>query len=351
MNPHAPEPVLWIDGQWKTKETGTVSVYDHGLLYGDGIFEGMRIYAGKVFRLKDHLVRLEESAQALLLSLPYPRAEIEAVLVEAVARWGRPEGYIRLVVTRGVGTLGLDPNRCPRASLIVIVDGIQLYPAELYATGIPLVTASTRRTPRSSAEARVKSLNYLNNILAKMEAHRAGCLEALMLNTEGLVAECTADNVFLVKNGVLKTPAAVHGALEGITRKVVLELASGLGIPDSGDGAGTVRLLHRRRSVHDRQRRRGDAHHQPRRENHRNRKARPRHRSASGRLPAADGGVGRDRFVRPLINSSRQPNNRLTPGEQPPSPRSPPHEKNDSVGGCPDPAVGHRRLRPVEGPR
>lgn len=231
MNPHTPEPVLWIDGQWKTKETGTVSVYDHGLLYGDGIFEGMRIYAGKVFRLDDHLVRLEESAQALLLTLPYPRTEIEAVLVEAVARWGRPEGYIRLVVTRGVGTLGLDPNRCPRASLIVIVDGIQLYPAELYATGIPLVTASTRRTPRSSAEARVKSLNYLNNILAKIEAQRAGCLEALMLNTEGLVAECTADNVFIVKNGVLKTPAALHGALEGITRKTVLEVAQVLGIP------------------------------------------------------------------------------------------------------------------------
>lgn len=231
MNPHTPEPVLWIDGQWKTKETGTVSVYDHGLLYGDGIFEGMRIYAGKVFRLEDHLVRLEESAQALLLTLPYVRSQIEATLVEAVARWGRPEGYIRLVVTRGVGTLGLDPNRCPRASLIVIVDGIQLYPAELYATGIPLVTASTRRTPRSSAEARVKSLNYLNNILAKIEAQRAGCLEALMLNTEGLVAECTADNVFVVKNGVVKTPGAIHGALEGITRKTVLELATRLGIP------------------------------------------------------------------------------------------------------------------------
>jgi len=224
-------PVIWIDGEWKTKQTATVSVYDHGLLYGDGIFEGMRIYAGKIFRLADHLVRLEESARALLLKLPYTSAELEAVLLEAVARSGRLSGYIRLVVTRGVGTLGLDPNRCPRPSVIVIVDGIQLYPAELYASGIPIVTASTRRTPRSSFEARVKSLNYLNNILAKIEAQRAGCLEALMLNTEGLVVECTADNVFVVKDGVVKTPSAVHGALEGITRQTVLDLSARLNIP------------------------------------------------------------------------------------------------------------------------
>ena len=226
-------PVIWIDGQWKTKENATVSVYDHGLLYGDGIFEGMRIYAGKIFRLEDHLVRLEESARALLLVLPVSRSGLESVLNEAVARSGRRSGYIRLVVTRGVGTLGLDPNRCPRASVIVIVDGIQLYPAELYATGIPVITASTRRTPRSSFEARVKSLNYLNNIMAKIEAQRAGCLEALMLNTEGLVVECTADNFFVVKGGVLKTPAAIHGALEGITRKTVLELAVQASIPCS----------------------------------------------------------------------------------------------------------------------
>ncbi len=223
--------VVWIDGQWKTKETASVSVYDHGLLYGDGIFEGLRIYGGKIFRLEAHLDRLEDSAQALLIDLPYSRTEIAGILNEAVARSKRKSGYIRLVVTRGVGTLGLDPNRCPRPTLFLIVDGIQLYPAELYASGIPVVTASTRRTPRSSAEARVKSLNYLNNILAKIEAQRAGCLEALMLNTEGLVVECTADNVFLVKNGVLKTPAAIHGALEGITRGVVLELAAQLRIP------------------------------------------------------------------------------------------------------------------------
>jgi branched-chain amino acid aminotransferase len=225
------EPVIWIDGNWKTKETAAVSVYDHGLLYGDGIFEGMRIYAGKIFRLDDHLVRFDESARALLLDLPYTRADLGAMLVEAVARSGRQGGYIRLVATRGVGTLGLDPNKCPRATVFAIVDGIQLYPAELYATGIPIVTASTRRTPRSSAEARVKSLNYLNNILAKIEAQRAGCVEALMLNTDGLVVECTADNVFVVKNGVLKTPSTIHGALEGITRKTVLEVASRLGIP------------------------------------------------------------------------------------------------------------------------
>jgi len=226
-------PVVWIDGEWKTKETASVSVYDHGLLYGDGIFEGLRIYGGRIFRLEDHLNRLEASARALLLNLPYSRKEIEAVLIEAVARSKRKDGYIRLVVTRGVGTLGLDPNRCLKATMFAIVDGIQLYPAELYATGIPVVTASTRRTPRSSAEARVKSLNYLNNILAKIEAQRAGCLEALMLNNEGLVVECTADNVFIVKGGILKTPAAIHGALEGITRGVVLEQAAALGIGTS----------------------------------------------------------------------------------------------------------------------
>lgn len=224
-------PVIWIDGAWKTKETATVSVYDHGLLYGDGIFEGMRLYGGRIFRLEAHMDRLEDSAKALMLSLPYNREALLAMLAQAVTRWAKPEGYLRLVVTRGVGTLGLDPNRCPRPSVIAIVDDIQLYPAELYATGIPIVTASTRRTPRSSSEARVKSLNYLNNILAKIEAQQAGCLEALMLNTEGLVAECTADNLFLIKKGVLKTPAAIHGALEGITRATVLDLAGRLSVP------------------------------------------------------------------------------------------------------------------------
>jgi branched-chain amino acid aminotransferase len=223
--------VIWIDGEWKTKETAAVSVYDHGLLYGDGVFEGMRIYGGKVFRLDDHLTRLFESAHTLLLTIPYPRAEVESMVKDAVKRSGRQDGYIRLVVTRGVGALGLDPNKCPRATVFCIVDGIQLYPAEMYEKGIPIITASTRRTPRSSAEARVKSLNYLNNILAKLEAQRAGVLEALMLNTDGLVVECTADNLFILKNGELQTPSAVHGALEGITRKTVLEVAAELGIP------------------------------------------------------------------------------------------------------------------------
>jgi branched-chain amino acid aminotransferase len=225
------DPVIWIDGQWKTKETAAVSVYDHGLLYGDGVFEGMRIYGGRVFRLADHLTRLFESAHTLLLAIPYSRDEIAAMLNDAVARWKQPDGYIRLVVTRGPGSLGIDPNKSPRPTVFCIVDNIQLYPAELYEKGIPIITASTRRTPRSSAEARVKSLNYLNNILAKIEAQRAGVLEALMLNTEGLVVECTADNIFIVKNGVLKTPAAVHGALEGITRKTVLEVATELNVP------------------------------------------------------------------------------------------------------------------------
>ncbi len=225
------QPVIWLDGAWKTKETATISVYDHGLLYGDGIFEGLRIYAGRVFRLEDHLKRLYNSAQYLRIAMPLKSEELADWVQQAVARWGQQTGYIRLLVTRGVGALGLDPQKCEKPAVIIIVDEIQLYPPEMYQTGIPIITASVRRTPRSSSEARVKSLNYLNNILAKMEAREAGCLEALMLNTEGLVAECTADNIFLVHQNKLFTPAAVHGALEGITRKVVLECAEALAIP------------------------------------------------------------------------------------------------------------------------
>jgi len=226
-------PVIWLNGEWKTKETAAVSLYDHGLLYGDGIFEGMRIYAGRVFRLDDHLTRLTDSAKMLMIDLPFDRETLADAVRSAVGRWGEKTGYIRLLVTRGVGPLGLDPNRCEKPTVAVIVDQIQLYPAEKYVSGIPIVTASTRRTPRSSGEARVKSLNYLNNIMAKIEAQQAGCLEALLLNNEGLVAECTADNIFVIRNGKLSTPGAIHGALEGITRKVVLEVAAALSLPAS----------------------------------------------------------------------------------------------------------------------
>jgi len=222
---------VYVNGEWLAKEDAKVSVWDHGLLYGDGLFEGMRIYGGKVFRLEDHMVRLYDGAGALLITIPHSREELSELVLEAVRRNGRENGYIRLVITRGVGNLGIDPSTCPRAGVIIIVDGIQLYPEELYTRGIKVVTAATRRLSGDIFDPRVKSLNYLTNIMAKLEAAQAGCPEAVMLSREGYLTECTADNLFLVKGGVLKTPAPWLGILEGITRKTILELAAGEGIP------------------------------------------------------------------------------------------------------------------------
>src|SRR5437016_9145164 len=221
---------IYIDGKYFTERDAKISVFDHGLLYGDGIFEGIRAYNSRVFRLKEHIDRLFYSAKAILLDVPYsPRQIIDAVL-ETCRRNRIRDGYIRLVVTRGVGTLGLSPNRCKNPSLIIIAGKIQLYPAELYQKGMEIVTVPTVRNLHSALNPAIKSLNYLNNILAKIEANNAGCEEAVMLNGEGYVAECTGDNVFIVKAGNLMTPPLSAGALYGITRQVVIDLAEKAGL-------------------------------------------------------------------------------------------------------------------------
>jgi branched-chain amino acid aminotransferase len=222
---------IYIDGHYYEKEEAKISVYDHGLLYGDGVFEGIRIYFGKVFKLNAHIRRLYRSARAILLDIPMSEEDMEETVREAVTINKTNNGYIRLVVTRGKGDLGVDPARCPRASVIIIVDEISLYPEEYYTKGIAIITASTRRLPSDCLDPRIKSLNYLNNILAKIEATRAGALEAVMLNKEGYVTECTGDNIFIVTNGIIVTPHAYPGILEGITRETVCELAEKLHIP------------------------------------------------------------------------------------------------------------------------
>lgn len=215
---------VYINGEFFDKADAKVSVYDHGLLYGDGVFEGIRIYSGKVFKHTEHIARLYESAKAILLDIPITPAEMIKAVEETVKLNNKVDGYIRLIVTRGPGNLGLDPRSC-KPNVIVIVDDISLYPAELYESGMRIVTSSLIRNHPNAMNPRVKSLNYLNNILAKIEAIRAGCFEALMLNHKGEVAECTGDNIFIIKNGVLKTPPADAGILEGITRNLVIELA------------------------------------------------------------------------------------------------------------------------------
>jgi branched-chain amino acid aminotransferase len=220
---------IYLNGQLVSRDDAKISVFDHGFLYGDGVFEGIRVYGGNIFRLEEHIERLYESARAITLEIPLTQAELIQATVETVAANGRRDGYIRLVISRGVGDLGIDPRKCKRASVVIIVDSIALYPEELYKKGIPLVTASHRRIPADCLDPRIKSLNYLNNILAKIEATNAGCPEAIMLNTQGRVAECTADNLFIVKRRVISTPHLVEGALAGITRGAVLELARAAG--------------------------------------------------------------------------------------------------------------------------
>ncbi|MGD9721403.1 MAG: branched-chain-amino-acid transaminase [Pirellulales bacterium] len=216
---------VWINGRLYEKHDAKISVYDHGLLYGDGVFEGLRSYGGKVFRLEAHLQRLWNSAKAIALEIPMSREQIGRAIEETLKANGLADGYIRLVVTRGAGTLGLDPNRTADPQVIVITDHIAVYPEELYLEGLEIITASTLRNHPAALNPRIKSLNYLNNILAKIECLQAGCMEALMLNHKGEVAECTADNIFLVRNGVLLTPPTDAGVLEGITRDAVIELA------------------------------------------------------------------------------------------------------------------------------
>ena len=221
---------IYIDGKYYGERDAKISVFDHGLLYGDGIFEGIRVYNGRVFQLKEHIDRLFYSAKSILLDIPLSHAKIMAAVVETCRRNRIRDGYIRLVVTRGVGTLGLNPNRCKNPSVIIIAGKMQLYPPELYQRGMDIVTVPTTRNLHSALNPAIKSLNYLNNILAKIEANNAGCEEAIMLNAEGFVAECTGDNIFIVKEGHLLTPPLSAGALYGITRRVVMELAVAAGL-------------------------------------------------------------------------------------------------------------------------
>jgi len=216
---------VYVDGKLYDKEDAAVSVYDHGLLYGDGVFEGIRSYAGKVFRLEEHLDRLWDSAKAIWLEIPISKKEMAKAIEDTLAVNAIEDGYIRVVVTRGCGTLGLDPNKCSNPQVIIITDRISLYPDELYEKGLEIITVSTVRNHPAALNPRVKSLNYLNNILAKIEGLQAGCIEALMLNHKGEVAECTGDNIFLVRGGKLLTPPIEAGVLEGITRDEVIRLA------------------------------------------------------------------------------------------------------------------------------
>jgi branched-chain amino acid aminotransferase len=221
---------IYLDGKYCDERNAKVSVFDHGLLYGDGIFEGIRAYNGRVFKLKEHIDRLFYSAKSILLTLPLAHPDFMAAVVETCRRNRIRDGYIRLVVTRGVGTLGLNPNRCKNPSVIIIADKMQLYPEEFYQRGMDIITVPTTRNLHSALNPAIKSLNYLNNIMAKIEANNAGCEEAIMLNAEGFVAECTGDNIFIVKEGHLFTPPLSAGALYGITRRVAMDLAAESGL-------------------------------------------------------------------------------------------------------------------------
>jgi branched-chain amino acid aminotransferase len=220
---------VYISGRLYNKDDAKISVYDHGLLYGDGVFEGMRSYRGKVFRLAAHLDRLWDSAKAIWLEIPMSKQQMAAAVKDTLQANEIEDGYVRLIVTRGAGTLGLDPNRTSNPQVIIITDHIELYPEELYRNGLQIITVSTIRNHPAALSPRIKSLNYLNNILAKLEGLQAGCIEALMLNHKGEVAECTGDNIFLARGGKLFTPSVEAGILEGITRDVVIELAMAAG--------------------------------------------------------------------------------------------------------------------------
>jgi branched-chain amino acid aminotransferase len=222
---------IYLDGKFVDPADAKISVFDHGLLYGDGIFEGIRLYGGNVFRLEEHLERLEYSAKAIMLDLPLTRQELSDITCETCRQNGLTDAYIRLVVTRGVGDLGLAPWTCPKPSVFVIASKISLYPQEYYENGLAIVTVPTRRINAAALPPTVKSLNYLNNILGKIEAKQFGALEAIMLNDQGYIAECTADNVFIVHKGEIVTPGASQGALKGITRSSIFDIAAELNLP------------------------------------------------------------------------------------------------------------------------
>ena len=223
------EQIIYLDGEYVSEAEAKISVFDHGVLYGDGVFEGIRVYNGRIFKCEAHVERLFNAAKAIMLEINMTKREVQEVLLETCRRNHLKDGYIRLVVTRGKGDLGLNPKNCPKASIFCIAGSITLYPEEMYTKGMPIITAVQRRNKATIVDPQVKSLNYLNNILAKIEANRAGVPEALMLNHDGIVAECTGDNIFIVKEGVIYTPPIHVGILDGITRSTVIELAKTLG--------------------------------------------------------------------------------------------------------------------------
>ncbi|RCX19883.1 branched-chain amino acid aminotransferase [Fontibacillus phaseoli] len=223
------EQWIYLDGQFVTKENAKVSVFDHGFLYGDGIFEGIRIYNGNIFKCKEHLDRLYDSAKSIMLNIPLTYQEMEEALVETLRRNELRDGYIRLVVSRGPGNLGLDPNRCPKASVVIIVEQLAIYSEEAYKTGLKTVSVSTKRNLPDALNPKIKSLNYLNNILVKIQSNLSGAGEAIMLNAQGYVTEGSGDNIFIIKNGMITTPPCYLGALDGITRQAIIAICSNKG--------------------------------------------------------------------------------------------------------------------------
>ncbi len=222
---------VYVNGKLFAKDKAAISVFDHGLLYGDGVFEGIRSYGGRVFKLDEHLERLQDSARSIMLDIPLSTSRLRKAILDTLRVNRLKDAYIRLIVTRGKGDLGLDPRKCPSPTIIIITDRIALYPRKFYAKGLAVMTVTTRRNLPEALNPRTKSLNYLNNILAKIEANNYGVLEAIMLNAEGYVAECTGDNIFIVKDGALITPPTHVGALGGITRNTVIGLAGEMGLP------------------------------------------------------------------------------------------------------------------------
>lgn len=220
---------IYLNGEYVTKENAKISVFDHGFLYGDGIFEGIRVYNGTIFKLKEHIDRLYDSAKSILLDIGMTPEEMTERVVETVRRNELKDAYIRLVVSRGVGDLGLDPRKCSKPNVVIIVEQLALFPKEHYESGIKIITVPTRRNIPDALNPKIKSLNYLNNVLVKIYANQAGVSEALMLNAQGYVAEGSGDNIFIIKNGIIYTPPSYLGALEGITRNAIIEIAEKLG--------------------------------------------------------------------------------------------------------------------------
>ncbi|MBS4219702.1 branched-chain-amino-acid transaminase [Bacillus sp. FJAT-49711] len=223
------EQLIFLDGRFVKKEEAVVSVYDHGFLYGDGIFEGIRAYSGNVFRLDEHLTRLYDSAKSIMLTIPYTKEEMSSIVTETLRKNKLTDGYVRLVVSRGVGDLGLNPYTCEKATVIVIAEPLSIFPKELYETGLEIITVATRRNRSDVLNPMVKSLNYLNNVLVKIEANLAGVPEALMLNDQGYVAEGSADNIFIIRDKKILTPPGHVGALVGITRNAIIDIARAKG--------------------------------------------------------------------------------------------------------------------------